>query len=132
MADAAPPRVRILVIEDEPLIAMNIEFSILDLGYDIVGPIARLDDALTAAGRDDYDCAIIDINIIGGPSYGVAAIFAARQRPFLIASGYNDLSLPEALRNRPRLTKPYSSAQLETALQHMVDTCLKRETEVHD
>ena len=123
MADGAPLRLRILVIEDEPLIAMHIEFSIENLGHDMVGPIARLDDALIAAGRDDYDCAIIDINIIGGSSQDVAAIFAARQRPFVVASGYHDKSLPETLRNRPRLTKPYSGHELETELQRMAAAC---------
>lgn len=123
MADAPPNRLRILVIEDEPLIATAIEFSIDDLGHDMIGPIARLDDALAAAGGDGYDCAMIDINIIGGPSHAVAAICAARQRPFIVASGYNDQSLPAALRDRPRLTKPYSGAELEVELHRIAELC---------
>jgi CheY-like chemotaxis protein len=123
MVDAPLPRLRILVIEDEPLIAMTIEFSIEGLGHAMIGPIAHLDEALVAAQGDDYDCAIIDINIIGGPSHAVAEIMAARQRPFIVASGYGEHSLPAALRNRPRLTKPYSGAALETELQRMADRC---------
>ena len=124
MADDARPPLRILVIEDEPLIAMHIEFSIEAMGYEMVGPFARLDEALLAAGRDDYDCAILDINIIGGPSHGVAAILAARQRPFLVASGYHDQWLPETLRNRPRLNKPFSGDELETELLRIAAVCM--------
>ncbi|KAB7648802.1 response regulator [Polymorphobacter fuscus] len=123
MIAAIPPRLRVLVIEDEPLVAMNIEFSIEALGHDMVGPIARLDEAMAAASGDDYDCAVIDINIVGGSSHEVAAIFAARARPFILASGYNDLSLPEALRNHSRLVKPYTSDQLERQLLLMFTHC---------
>ena len=116
-------RLRVLVVEDEPLIAMTIEFAIEGLGHDMVGPIARLDKALAAAEADDFDCAVIDINILGGASHAVAKILAGRKRPFILASGYNDLSLPEELRNRPRLMKPYSGEQLDTELKRMFESC---------
>jgi DNA-binding NarL/FixJ family response regulator len=120
----APPRpLRVLIVEDEPLIAMSIEFSVECLGQEVVGPVGRLGEAMAAAASDDCDCAVIDINIIGGTSYGVARTLAARHRPFILASGYSDSSLPADMQNRPRLMKPYSDDQLAAALNQMFESC---------
>ena len=121
-----PLRLKVLVIEDEPLISMIIEFSIDCLGHEMIGPIASLEEAMTAAAGDGYDCAVLDVNIVGGPSYAVAQTLGDKQRPFLLASGYADWSLPENLRNQPRLTKPYSGEQLESELHLLFARCVPR------
>lgn len=115
---------KVLVIEDEPLIAMLIELSIEQLGHEVVGPFGRLDEAMAAAAADGYNCAIVDVNIAGGPSYPVTDLLTKKQRPFIIASGYADWSLPENLRNQARLTKPYSTERLEAELQLLFDRCV--------
>lgn len=120
---ASQRRLHVLVIEDEPLISMVVEFAIEQLGHDMVGPFARLDEAIAAAGRDDYDCAVVDVNIVGGASYAVAKLLVDKQRPFFLASGYGDWALPENLRNQPRLVKPYTGQQLDTELQRLFDRC---------
>jgi DNA-binding response OmpR family regulator len=102
----------ILVVEDEMSIVVLIEDTLLELGADVVGPTARLDAALQLAREAAIDAAILDINIRGGNSYGVADILAERGIPFVLCSGYGDWALEERHRDRPRLTKPYTMTEL--------------------
>src|SRR4030095_13766614 len=104
---------RILVVEDEMLIAMEIEATLETLGCDIVGPVSTLETALQLAREMTLDAAILDITIRGGKSYPVAKELLSRDIPFALASGYGDWALPEAMRDRPRLTKPFTTAELE-------------------
>lgn len=114
---------RVLIIEDEPIVAMAVESTIEQLGHQVVGPIARLDEALTVAEGDDYDCALVDVNILGGASFAVTKILVDKQRPFILATGYRDGALPENLRDQPRLVKPYSLGQLEAGLDLLFEKC---------
>ena len=109
--------IRVLVVEDEPMIAMVVEDTIEMMGYQIVGPVAKLDEALALATRGDFDCAVLDINIRGGNSYAVADLLLKRGCPFLFTTGYSDWSMPKHLIDEKRLTKPYSSRQLESELR---------------
>jgi CheY-like chemotaxis protein len=77
---------RVLVVEDEPMIAMVVEDTIEMMGYQIVGPVAQLDDALALATCGDFDCAVLDINIRGGNSYAVADLLLKRGCPFLFTT----------------------------------------------
>ena len=116
----AAVRRRVLVVEDEMTIALVIEESLIDLGVDIVGPAARLDAALQLARDEPIDAAILDVNIRGGNSYDVADVLEARGIPFVFCSGYNDWALAERHRNRPRLSKPYTSRALEAEVLAML------------
>lgn len=113
------PVFRVLVVEDEPLIAMVVEDSIEMLGYEVVGPFAQRDEALAKAAAGGFDCAILDVNICGGNSYEVADLLLSRGCPFVLATGYSDWSIPCHLVGEKRLTKPYSSSQLEDQLRLM-------------
>lgn len=79
---------RVFVVEDEPLIAMVIEDAVEALGYEMVGPFAQLNAALEGASSEDYDCAILDVNIRDGLSYPVATYLIDRGYPILLATGY--------------------------------------------
>ncbi len=113
---------KVLVVEDEMIIALGIEEALLDLGAQVVGPAARLDAALQLAREACIDAAILDINIRGGNSYAVADILAERGIPFVFCSGYSDWALEERHRDRPRLTKPYSSQDLKNRVQQLWDS----------
>ncbi len=113
--------VRILVVEDEPLIAMVIEDALETLGWDMVGPIARLDEALAAAETEDFDCALLDVNIRGGTSYPVGALLLERGCPVLFATGHRDGGLPGNLTGAACLEKPYMLSQLESELLKLVE-----------
>lgn len=108
---------RILVVEDEMLIAMIIEDALQESGGEIVGPVATLEAALKLAAEEKFDAAILDVTIRGGKVYPVAERLLARGIPFVFASGYGDWALPEALRDKPRLMKPFTAAALEEQLK---------------
>lgn len=103
---------RVLVVEDEMLIAMSIEETLQGLGCVVVGPVGKLDDALRLAGDEALDAAVLDVTIRGGHVYPVAERLIARGVPFVLASGYGEWALPENLRDRPRLTKPFAPQEL--------------------
>jgi CheY-like chemotaxis protein len=104
---------RILLVEDEMLIAVLIEDLLQGLGCHVVGPVSRLDAALRLAHHEAVDAAILDVCIRGGRVYPVADQLLARNIPYVLASGYGDWALPERLRDQPRLTKPFRQHDLE-------------------
>ncbi len=110
---------RILVVEDEVLIAMQIEEILLDLGCVVVGAVGRLDAAMRLADDQTLDAAILDVNIHGGLVYPVADRLSARGIPFMFASGYSNWALPEALRDLPRLMKPFRRLELENGVRSL-------------
>ena len=118
MSDGAA-RCRVLVVEDESLVAMDIEDAIGGLGHDVVGPIAELHEALAAAADGALCCAILDINIRGGLSYPVADILLERGVPVLLLSGYYEATLPERLHGVTLLAKPFTGEQLETEIRNL-------------
>ena len=113
MTSASLAGCRILVVEDETLIAVVIEEPLQELGCVVVGPVARLDAALQLASDEALDAAVLDVTIRGGHVQPVAEQLLARGIPFVLASGYGDWSLPENLRDQPRLTKPFTHQDLE-------------------
>jgi DNA-binding response OmpR family regulator len=108
---------RILVVEDEMPIAMIIEDAVQDSGGEIVGPVATLEKALKLAEEEEFDAAILDVTIRGGNVYPVAELLLARGIPFVFASGYGDWAVPAELRDKPRLTKPFTAAALEEQIR---------------
>lgn len=104
---------RVLVVEDDMLIALHIEGTLQALGCVVIGPVGKLDTAMRMADDDGFDAAILDINVRGKQVYPVAERLRARGIPFALASGYSDWALPEAYRNQPRLTKPFTQRELE-------------------
>ena len=114
---AISPRLKVFVVEDESLITMTIDDVIETLGYEIVGPVAELAEAMAVAERGEFDCALLDINIRGGNTYGIAELLRARGCPFVVATGYGGQSMPIHLRDERRLAKPYSTRELETELR---------------
>jgi two-component SAPR family response regulator len=112
---------RILVVEDETLIVLMIEGALAEMGCDIVGPAAKLEAALNLANDGEFDAAILDVTIRGGKVYPVAEQLIARGIPFVFASGYGNWALPEALRDRPRLTKPFTFGALKEQIKSLCD-----------
>ena len=112
MTDHELARCRVLVVEDEILIALEIQDALQDFGCEVIGPVGKLAAALEMASNEKVDAAILDVTIRGGKVFPVADILLARDVPFVLASGYGDWALPEAMRDQPRLTKPFSTAEL--------------------
>lgn len=79
---------RILVVEDEALLAMMIEDMLTEAGYEVVGPAPRLEDALELARNAAFDIAILDMNLAGVSSIPVADVLRSRGIPYVFATGY--------------------------------------------
>ena len=90
-----PTGYRVLVVEDEALIAAFIEDVLQALGCRIVGPTGKLETALQLVIEGAFDIAILDINIRGGQVFAAAERLILRGVPFVLASGYRDWALPE-------------------------------------
>ncbi|WP_300973605.1 response regulator [Sphingomonas sp. LHG3406-1] len=105
----------ILLVEDEPLIAFALEDLVLELGYHVVGPAYRLDEALDLARTAPFDAAILDVNLNEQQSFPIAALLKERGIPFLFATGYAEGNL-SGLGNAAVIAKPYGRDQLARAL----------------
>lgn len=112
---------RILVIEDEFLVADYISSLLEDLGYDVVGPVPTLPEAIKTINSEKLDAVLLDANLHGISSAPIAAELAARHLPFVVVTGYGNLELAtDALEAAPRLTKPFTPADLAAILAKAV------------
>ena len=114
--------VRVLVVEDEFLIATLIEDMLESAGCVVCGPIPRVAEALDAVGEDTYDAAVLDVNLGGNRVDPVADALARRSIPFMFVTGYNTATLPAKYSERPRLCKPFRMAELLSTLSALMKT----------
>ena len=98
----------ILIVEDEPLIAMMLEDFILALGHDVLGPCESVKQALAVVEEDGFDLAILDVNLKGENVWPVAAALRARSIPFVLASGGHVEPPPPEFKDVPMIEKPYT------------------------
>lgn len=107
---------RILIVEDETLVAFYLEDMLLEMGHTIVGPAVRLADAVVLARDGEIDFAILDMNLAGTPSLPVADILRARGILFVFATGYGPEGIAASFGTEPTLRKPYTLEALERAV----------------
>jgi CheY-like chemotaxis protein len=110
---------RILVVEDEPLVAMALEDMLLELGCRVIGPALRLDRAAALARVEPLDAAVLDVNMSDGTSDRISDILSARSVPFLFATGYARESVEAAGPDSIVLQKPYRRCDLKRALERL-------------
>jgi CheY-like chemotaxis protein len=109
---------RILVLEDETLVSMMVEDMLMDLGCEIVGPFARLDQALTfVADRPEIDLALLDVNLGGERSFPLAEVLSEQGVPFVFTTGYDESGMPDRWRGRPSLRKPFMMHEMANVLR---------------
>jgi len=108
---------RILVVEDQFLIAMELADQLEEAGCDIVGPASSVKQALKEMQQATLDGAVLDINLAGEWSFPIAEILAARGVPFLFLSGYDSRTIvPDQFAEAPRLPKPVDCETLKKAV----------------
>ncbi|GAO39538.1 putative two-component response regulator [Sphingomonas changbaiensis NBRC 104936] len=108
---------RVLVVEDEFLIADHLAMTLEDLGYDVVGPVSTIDEALAVIRDQALDAALLDANLDGVSSAAIAKELSARAVPFVVVTGYGGLPLESAiLDDAPRVAKPLVASKLAGAL----------------
>jgi DNA-binding response OmpR family regulator len=110
---------RVLLLEDEHLLAMLVEDMLLEMGFDFVEVAATLPDALSHAANGDFEFAILDINVGGSTSYPVADLLRGRKIPFFFATGYGREALAHDYADTPTLHKPFLMADLEEAIANL-------------
>ena len=108
---------RVLIVEDEAMIALLIQDVLTDLGSMVVGPAARIEEALELARSSPLDLAALDLNLGGTPVYPVAQILADRAVPFVFMTGYGQQGIAEPWRGRPSIAKPFRPSQLASFLR---------------
>jgi CheY-like chemotaxis protein len=113
-AAAARRAGRIMIVEDEALIAMVLVDHLQELGLVAVGPFSRVADALKVEG--EVDAAILDVNLAGESVYPVADMLKARGVPFLFMTGYGSASIDPHFADVPVLQKPIEAKTLEDML----------------
>jgi CheY-like chemotaxis protein len=107
---------RVLVVEDEMMVSMLIEDMLTDLGCTVIGPAARLDEAMDLAREVELDCAVLDVNLGGQPIFPLADYLRANGAPFAFATGYGDAGLRDVDRGSPVLQKPFREGDLARVL----------------
>lgn len=112
---------RVLVVEDESLVAMLLETILEDMGCVPVGPASNIDEGATLV-RDtaDLDAALLDVNVAGRQVFPVAEALKARGVPFVFSTGYGEGGLPEEWRGNTTIQKPFTEAAVRDALMKVM------------
>jgi DNA-binding response OmpR family regulator len=113
-------RVRVLLVEDDALIALALEATLADAGCRIVGPFPSVAAALRAIAQEPVDCALLDVNLGGEMTFPVADALTAADVPFVWLTGHTPEIVPARHRRRAVLGKPYLNATLVAALSAAV------------
>ncbi|CAN5159688.1 response regulator [soil metagenome] len=110
---------RILIVEDESLVAMLLETILEDMGCTTVGPISNIEDALALLASDEADTldgALLDVNVAGREVFPVADLLKAKGVPFVFSTGYGQGGLPDQWRTHATIQKPFTEAAVQQAL----------------
>jgi CheY-like chemotaxis protein len=105
---------RLLLVEDEYLVAADLAASLESLGAEVIGPAASVEEALSFVEKDGVrlDGAVLDINLRNERVYPVADVLTARSIPFVFTTGYDAVAIPSAYAQVPRCEKPVDRTQL--------------------
>ncbi|MEM8697081.1 MAG: response regulator [Pseudomonadota bacterium] len=116
-------KARILVVEDEALIAMMLEDFIETLGHEVAAVVDSVQDGLAAVDKGAFDLAVLDVNLQGGEaSWPIADALTGAEKPFLFTSGGDLEPPPERHRERLFLGKPFTLEGIDEALKTILAT----------
>lgn len=108
----------VLIVEDDPIIAIDFEDRVLGLGVAGVRTVGSVAQALGAIAKRAPDFALLDVELIRETSFAVAERLVALKIPFVFVAGYGaEARIPPEFSSQPRLQKPCSSDALEAALK---------------
>ena len=113
---------RVLIVEDEALLAHDLKDIVSDWGCLVTGTAVTVDKALELVAETPFDVAILDLLLHGKTVEPVAAAVISAGRTIVFASGSNEAIMPASLRHYPMISKPYSGAQLFAALSVATQT----------
>ncbi len=116
MESAQSKTLRILLVEDEPLVAMAIEDSLETQNVGVVGPAGTVAEALALIAQGGIDAALLDVTLRGERVDAVADALSVQGIPFLFTTGHGAAGLPTAHGDRPVLSKPFRESELNDAI----------------
>jgi DNA-binding response OmpR family regulator len=111
----------VLIVEDEYLVAMLIQDQLDALGFRNVSHVGNVDKALNFIRENNPDFCLLDVNLDGQTSFGIAAMLKADEVPFAFLTGHGSQFFPEEWRSHPRLSKPFGEAQLGQVVAGLVN-----------
>lgn len=110
---------RILVVEDEAIVALMVEDILGECGATVVGSARTIEDGLSVAKTVDLDAAVLDVNVRGLRIDPIVEVLTARGIPFLLATGYGKVEFANG-RNAPHIEKPYTPENLAIGLANAI------------
>lgn len=114
-------KARILVVEDEAVVAMFIEDVLASLGFTVIGPAANVDEALALLDKEEVDGGLLDVNLGGdNRSYPIADRLAREHKPYMFVTGYGIAGIDRRYAQAPVLQKPFVTAELDKRLRQLL------------
>ena len=115
-------RKRVLVVEDEMVVAMLVEDMVDELGYEVAGVVSRVDEAMDLVDSGSFDLAVLDVHLNGRLIFPFADALAERSIPHVFATGYGERGVPPEHSKRPVLQKPFRAEDLKHALLRLAES----------
>jgi PAS domain S-box-containing protein len=113
---------RILVVEDEALLSMDIEASLVEAGYEVAGPAGTLEKARQVIAEEDFDAALVDANLAGRAVDDLVVSLTRRNIPFAFVTGYGRDALPRGFGGAALLSKPFTLEQLLEKVHSLLES----------
>lgn len=110
---------RVLIVEDEALIAMIVEEAVESAGHTVAGSVSNITDAIAAVMRDDFDVALLDMNLHGQKAHALPVSLTARKKPFAFVTGYGQGGILDQFSAAPVVTKPFRLEDIAKVLERL-------------
>lgn len=107
---------KVLIVEDESLIAMLVEDMLMELGYEVVGVASSLKEGETMVTSKTFDAVLLDVSLQGEKSFPIAEMLEKKGIPFVFSSGFDSTEIGANFSSRPLLRKPFKLSELEEIL----------------
>ena len=113
-------RFRVMIVEDEALIAMTVAQYVASYGYEVVGPFGKVSQALSSLQEQPVDAAVLDVQLDREIVFPVAMELTARRIPFAFLTARQPQAFPEQFKRTDRVSKPFRQAELKRALSKLI------------
>src|SRR5947209_47684 len=117
---------RVMIVEDEALVALVLADQLTELGLSVVGPCSSVSEAKAVADKGDFEAAILDVNLGGELVYPVAELLSSRGIPFVFVTGYGRESIDGRFADAPVLEKPVEMGSLEDIFGRSEENTVRR------